>query len=77
MAFKMIEKGIPRSHYELLDSSENTIGEVTSGTMSPSLGYGIGLGYVTKENSKIGTEILVAVRKHKLKAEVIKLPFYK
>jgi len=77
VAFKMIEKGIPRSHYELLDSSENTIGEVTSGTMSPSLGYGIGLGYVTKENSKIGTEILVAVRKHKLKAEVIKLPFYK
>ena len=64
VAFKMIEKGIPRSHYELLDSSENTIGEVTSGTMSPSLGYGIGLGYVTKENSKIGTEILVAVRKH-------------
>lgn len=77
VAFKMIEKGIPRSHYELLDSSENTIGEVTSGTMSPSLGYGIGLGYVTKENSKIGTEILVAVRKRKLKAEVIKLPFYK
>ncbi|MDB4538469.1 glycine cleavage system aminomethyltransferase GcvT, partial [bacterium] len=77
VAFKMIEKGIPRSHYELLDTSENTIGEVTSGTMSPSLGYGIGLGYVTKENSKIGTEILVAVRKHKLKAEVIKLPFYK
>lgn len=77
VAFKMIDKGIPRSHYELLDSSENTIGEVTSGTMSPSLGYGIGLGYVTKENSKIGTEILVVVRKHKLKAEVIKLPFYK
>jgi len=76
-AFKMIDKGIPRRQYELLDMNENKIGEVTSGTMSPSLGYGIGLGYVTKENSKIGTEILVAVRKHKLKAEVIKLPFYK
>lgn len=77
VAFKMIDKGIPRSHYELLDADENTIGEVTSGTQSPSLGYGIGLGYVTKENSKAGTEIFVAVRKRKLKAEVIKLPFYK
>lgn len=77
VAFKMIDKGIPRSHYELLDMDENAIGEVTSGTMSPSLGYGIGLGYVTKENSKAGTEILVAVRKRRLKAEVVKLPFYK
>lgn len=77
VAFKMIDKGIPRSHYELLDTDENVIGEVTSGTQSPSLGYGIGLGYVTKENSKVGTEIFVAVRKRKLKAEVIKLPFYK
>lgn len=77
VAFKMIDKGIPRSHYELLDTEEKTIGEVTSGTMSPSLGYGIGLGYVTKESSKIGTEILVAVRNRKLKAEIIKLPFYK
>ncbi|OEK03620.1 glycine cleavage system protein T [Roseivirga sp. 4D4] len=77
VAFKMIDKGIPRSHYELLDNEENKIGEVTSGTMSPSLGYGIGLGYVTKESSKIGTEILVAVRKRRLKAEIVKLPFYK
>lgn len=77
VAFKMIDKGIPRSHYALLDAEENAIGEVTSGTQSPSLGYGIGLGYVTKENSKVGTEIFVAVRKRKLKAEVIKLPFYK
>lgn len=77
VAFKMMDKGIPRSHYELLDSEENKIGEVTSGTMSPSLGYGIGLGYVTKEHSKVGTEILVAVRNRRLKAEVVKLPFYK
>jgi len=77
VAFKMIDKGIPRSHYELLDSEENKIGEVTSGTMSPSLGYGIGLGYVTKDCSKVGTEILVAVRKRRLKAEIVKLPFYK
>ena len=77
VAFKMIDKGIPRGHYELQDSKENTIGEVTSGTMSPSLSYGIGLGYVTLENSKAGTEIFVSVRNRKLKAEVVKLPFYK
>ncbi len=76
-AFKMIDKGIPRRQYDLLDLNENKIGEVTSGTMSPSLGYGIGLGYVTKENSAVGTEILVAVRNRRLKAEVVKLPFYK
>lgn len=77
VAFKMIDKGIPRSHYEIMDTEENVIGEVTSGTMSPSLGYGIGLGYVKKPMHKIGTEILVAVRKRRLKAEIIKLPFFK
>lgn len=77
VAFKMIDKGIPRGHYALEDANENIIGEVTSGTMSPSLGYGIGLGYVTLENSKVGSEIFVAVRNRKLKAEVVKLPFYK
>uniref|UniRef100_UPI00404817E3 glycine cleavage system aminomethyltransferase GcvT n=1 Tax=Roseivirga sp. TaxID=1964215 RepID=UPI00404817E3 len=76
VAFKMIEKGIPRSHYELQDADGNIIGEVTSGTMSPILGYGIGLGYVTTENSKIGTEIFVGVRNKSLKAEIVKLPFY-
>jgi aminomethyltransferase len=77
VAFKMIDKGIPRSHYELQDADQNVIGEVTSGTISPMLGYGIGLGYVTTENSKIGTEIFVSVRNKSLKAEIIKLPFYK
>lgn len=77
VAFKMIDKGFPRSHYEILDNEENKIGEVTSGGMAPSLGYGVGLGYVTKANSKSGTEILIAVRNRKLKAEVVKLPFYK
>lgn len=76
VAFKMIDKGIPRGHYELLDAEDQKIGEVSSGTMSPSLGYGIGLGYVNIENSKIGTEIFVGVRNRKLKAEVVKLPFY-
>jgi len=77
VAFKMIDKGFPRSHYEILDIDENKIGEVTSGGMAPSLGIGVGLGYVTKANSKTGTEIFIAVRKRKLKAEVVKLPFYK
>jgi aminomethyltransferase len=77
VAFKMIDKGFPRSHYEILDLEENKIGEVTSGGMAPSLGAGVGLGYVTKANSKSGTEILIAVRNRKLKAEVVRLPFYK
>ena len=77
VAFKMIDKGFPRSHYEILDVEENPIGEVTSGGMAPSLGYGVGMGYVTKANSKVGTEILIAVRNRKLKAEVVRLPFYK
>lgn len=75
VAFKMIDKGIPRGHYVLMNTEEEVIGEVTSGTMSPTLGYGIGLGYVKKEHGKIGTEILVAVRNRRLKAEVVKLPF--
>ena len=77
VAFKMIDKGIPRSHYELMDAEENVIGEVTSGSQSPTLGVGIGLGYVKKEFSKSGTEIVVAVRNRRLKAEVVKLPFVK
>ncbi|PWL29333.1 glycine cleavage system aminomethyltransferase GcvT [uncultured Roseivirga sp.] len=75
VAFKMIDKGIPRSHYELMDAEENVIGEVTSGSQSPTLGVGIGLGYVKKEFAKAGTEIMVAVRNRRLKAEVVKLPF--
>ena len=63
IAFKMVDKGIPRSHYKIMDADENLIGEVTSGTMSPSLGYGVGLGYVKKPMPKIGTEILIAVEK--------------
>lgn len=77
IGFKMIEKGIPRGHYEIMDLDENVIGEVTSGTMGPSLGYGVGMGYVKKEFSKAGTEILIAVRKRRIKAEVARPPFLK
>jgi len=77
VAFKMIDRGIPRKEYPLNDSEGNSIGVVTSGTSSPSLKLGIGMGYVTKVLSKIGTEIYVEIRGRQLKAEIIKLPFVK
>jgi aminomethyltransferase len=75
VAFKMIDKGIPRGHYTISDSEGQKIGDVTSGTMSPSLNLGIGLGYVPTELSKVGSEIYIDIRNKSLKAEVIKLPF--
>jgi len=75
VAFKMIDRGIPRQHYDLVDEGGNAIGKVTSGTSSPSLKVGIGMGYVKKENATLGNEIFVAVRNKQLKAEIIKLPF--
>lgn len=77
VGFAMIDRGIPRGHYELADADGNTIGEVTSGTQSPTLGKGIGLGYVPTALSKPGSEIFVKVRDKLLKAEVVKLPFVK
>ncbi len=77
VAFEMIDRGIPRHDYELADASGNVIGKVTSGTQSPSLQKGIGMGYVKTEFSKAGTEIFVKVRDKALKALVVKLPFYK
>ena len=77
IGFEMVDKGIPRHDYRLLDLEGNVIGKVTSGTMSPNLGYGVGLGYVTTENAKADTEILVEVRNKQLKAKVSKPPFVK
>ena len=74
VGFKMIDRGIPRHDYEIEDKAGNTIGRVTSGTMSPTLSQGIGLGYVKATSAAPGTEIFVAVRNKKLKAEVQKLP---
>ncbi|MDX1629500.1 MAG: glycine cleavage system aminomethyltransferase GcvT [Fulvivirga sp.] len=74
VGFKMIDKGIPRQEYVIKDSDEKVIGRVTSGTMSPTLNQGIGLGYVNIEYAKPGTEIYIGVRKRTLKAEVQKLP---
>ncbi|WP_299754997.1 glycine cleavage system aminomethyltransferase GcvT [uncultured Pontibacter sp.] len=77
VAFEMLEKAIPRSHYEIVNAAGEKIGEVTSGTMSPSLGKGIGMGYVAKEYSKAGSDILIRIRNKDMKAQVVKLPFVK
>jgi len=74
VGFKMIDRGIPRHDYVIKDSSGNNIGKVTSGTMSPMLGIGIGLGYVTMAHSNPGSEIYIDVRGKMLKAGVNKLP---
>ncbi|MCK0200899.1 glycine cleavage system aminomethyltransferase GcvT [Ornithobacterium rhinotracheale] len=75
VAFKMVDRGIPRHDYEIVDAEGNNIGKVTSGTQSPILKEGIGLGYVQKAFSKVGSEIYIQVRNKRLKAEVVKLPF--
>ena len=75
VGFKMIDKGIPRHDYEIRNESAEVIGRVTSGTQSPMLQVGIGMGYVKKEFATPGSEIYIAVRNRVLKAEVIKLPF--
>ena len=74
VGFMMDGPGIPRSHYELLDEAGAKIGEVTSGTQSPTLGKGVGLGYVTTEYSQPGSKILVSVRGKQFPATVSKLP---
>ena len=74
VGFKMIDKGIPRHDYALKDAAGNIIGKVTSGTQSPMLGMGIGLGYVSTEFSSPGSEIYVDIRGRSVKAQVNKLP---
>jgi len=77
VGFELTEKGVPRHDYEIVDASGNAIGIVTSGTMAPSLGKGIGLGYVTTPNSAVDSEIFIRIRKNDVPAKVVKLPFYK
>lgn len=74
VGFKMVDKGIPRHDYEIKDSKGEVIGKVTSGTISPVLGVGIGLGYVTQQHAQPGSEIFISVRNKDLKAMVHKLP---
>jgi aminomethyltransferase len=77
IAFEMVERGIPRHDYRILDANGAEIGKVTSGTMSPSMKIGIGLGYVTKEHSALDSPIYVEIREKGVEAKVVKLPFYK
>jgi aminomethyltransferase len=77
VAFELNERGIPRQGYDILDGNGNVIGNVTSGTMSPNLGKGIGMGYVPALFAKSGTQIHIQVRKKAIPATIVKLPFYK
>jgi aminomethyltransferase len=77
IGFEMIDKGIPRHDYEIADKDGNLIGNVTSGTMAPSLQKAIGMGYVKTSFAAEGSEIFIKVRDKLLKAKVVKLPFYK
>ena len=77
VGFEMVDKGIPRHEYEIVDAEGNKIGEVTSGTMGPSVKIPVGMGYVPAAYSKEGSEIYIRVREKQLKAKVVKFPFYK
>jgi aminomethyltransferase len=77
VGFEMVDRGIPRQHYEILDAQGEVIGEVTSGTMSPMMKIGIGMGYVLTPYAKADTEIFIQVRNKSLKAKVVKMPIYK
>jgi aminomethyltransferase len=75
IGFEMVDKGIPRHDYTIVDANNKAIGVVTSGTQAPSLGKAIGMAYVAKEHAAEGSEIFVQVRDKALKAVVVKIPF--
>jgi aminomethyltransferase len=75
VGFEMIDRGIPRQHYPIKDAQGNLIGEVTSGTQSPSLNKAIGMGYVSTAYSKSDQEIFIEIREKLVKAKVVKVPF--
>jgi aminomethyltransferase len=77
VGFEMIDRGIPRHDYEIVDADGNVIGKVTSGTQSPSLQKAIGMGYVKNEFAKEGNEIFINIRDNKIRARIVKPPFYK
>ena len=77
VAFEMIDRGIPRHGYKLVNAEGEEIGEVTSGTMSPTRKIGIGMAYVAKAYTALDTEIFIDVRGRKLKVKVVKAPFRK
>jgi aminomethyltransferase len=75
VGFEMIDRGIPRQHYPILNAAGEVIGEVTSGTQSPNLSKGIGMGYVETSQSAVGSEIFISIRDKSLKAQIVKMPF--
>jgi aminomethyltransferase len=77
VGFELTERGIPRHDYEIVDAAGNNIGIVTSGTMAPSVGKGIGMGYVKSEFAGLDSEIFIQIRNNKVAAKVVKMPFYK
>ena len=77
IGFVLNERGIPRKGYKIFDSDQNEIGLVTSGTMSPMLKKGIGMGYVKFSNSELGTEIFIQIRNKFIKSKIVKPPFIK
>ncbi|WP_298342556.1 glycine cleavage system aminomethyltransferase GcvT [uncultured Algibacter sp.] len=77
IAFELDDRGIPRQGYDIVDGNGKTIGIVTSGTMSPSLSKGIGLGYVPTIFADVNSKINIQIRKKTIPATVVKLPFYK
>ena len=77
VGFELTERGIPRHDYEIVDAAGNNIGIVTSGTMAPSIGKGIGMGYVKSEFAGLDSEIFIQIRNNKVAAKVVKMPFYK
>jgi aminomethyltransferase len=77
VGFELIDRGIPRHDYEIVDAEGNNIGIVTSGTQAPSLGKAIGMGYVKTEFATADSEIYIVIRDKKIAAKVVKMPFYK
>lgn len=77
IAFELEERGIPRQGYEIVDENGKILGKVTSGTMSPSLDKGIGMGYIPTEVAKSDQKVFIQIRKKAVPARLVKLPFYK
>lgn len=75
VAFELVDRGIPRKDYKIVNAGGDVIGRVTSGTMSPTLGKAIGMGYVAKEFSKVDSDIFISIRDKKIAAKVVRLPF--
>ena len=77
VAFELLERGIPRKDYEIQDVNGVQIGHVTSGTMGPSVGKAIGMGYIKSNHAELGNKIFLKIRNKSISAQLIKLPFYK